>query len=298
MISRITVLGENKLIKKGKTMRTVVFILLVAFMLSGCASIRAHPSFRTKRFNKIADRNPRWAEARTLNDKYNLDNMSTHYDNQPEPVKKEFRNNFINARILAIDLFFEDFQHVIAREGVLFTIGTDLSQLALTGASSVVPLKETKTVLSAIATGIGGAKGSVDKNLFFKQTMDVLLVKMKANRAEVLTSIQKKMKELGTDVYPLTAAMLDLEAYYRAGTLPQALIAIMEKSAETITESKEKTKKILGVSNEKDSGKGTTEDQKPKVAEPGAGEQSAPAPAPAPTPAPAPKPKHNPAPKG
>ncbi len=123
--------------------------------------------------------------------------------------------------------------------------------------------------------------------------MDVLLIKMKANRAEVLTGIQKKMKELDTDVYPVTAAMLDLEAYYRAGTLPQALIAIMEKSATTITESKKETKQILGVSNEKDSGKGTTEGQKPEVAKPGAGKQSAPAPAPAPTPAPGPKPKPN-----
>ncbi len=98
-------------------MRTMVFILLVAFMLSGCASIRAHPNFHTKRFNKIADRNPRWGDARTLNDKYNLYNMSTHYDNQPEPVKKEFRNNFINARILTTDLVFEDFQHVIPGRG-------------------------------------------------------------------------------------------------------------------------------------------------------------------------------------
>jgi len=101
------------------------------------------------------------------------------------------------------------------------------------------------------------------------------------------------MKELDTDVYPVTAAMLDLEAYYRAGTLPQALIAIMEKSATTITESKKETKQILGVSNEKDSGTATTEGQKPEVAKPGAGKQSAPAPAPAPTPAPGPKPKPN-----
>jgi len=229
-------------------MRTMALALFVAFMVAGCASIRAYPVYNTKKFNEIAERNPRWAAAKQLTDKYSLDKVSAQYDNQPEAVKKEFRNNYINAHILATDLIFEDFQHVLAREGVLFNLGTDLSQLALTGATAVVPLKETKTVLSAVSTGIGGAKGSVDKNLFFKQTMDVLLVKMKANRAEVLASIQKNMKDLDTQVYPLTAAILDLEAYYRAGTLPQALLGILEKSGETIKKSKDETQVMLRAS--------------------------------------------------
>jgi hypothetical protein len=262
---------RNTLIQGGKAMKPMVLVLLLAMAVSGCMTIKAHPVYRTKRFNKIADRNPRWADARILKERYNLNNMPP--DSSSEEVKKEFRNNFINSRILALDLVFEDFQHVVGREGVLFSIGTDLSTLALTGATSVVPIKETKTILSAIATGIGGAKGSVDKNLFLKQTMDVMLVKMKANRAEVLADIQKKMKELGTNVYPLTASLVDLEAYYRAGTLTQALIGIMEKSAGTIKDSEQKTKDTLGLTS--DSGS-----QQQIKGKPGQDEQPAPPPAP------------------
>ena len=225
----------------------MVLMLIAAIMVLGCASIRAHPIVTQKKINRMAEKYTRWAEAKKLKDKYSLDKLSEYYDNKEETVKKEFRNNFINARIYLYDLIFEDLQHDVAREQVLFEIGTDWSQLALSGATAVVPIKETKTVLSAIATGIGGAKGSVDKNLFYKKTMEVLLVKMKANRAEILTDIQRKMKELDTEVYPITAAMLDLESYYRAGTLPQALISIIETSGETIKESKKKSQETLGL---------------------------------------------------
>ena len=210
----------------------IVIILLAGMMASGCAAITAHPS---RPFNPKVD----MAALKSTTDLSSVLGVYSTASN-----KKEIRNDFINGRIYAYDQSFEDYQHDLAREGVISDISADWSQVALSLAAGVVPLAATKTVLSTVSGGIGSAKGSVDKNLFYKKTMEVLLVKMKANRAAQLTEIQKKMTQ-DTDLYPLTAALLDLEAYYRAGTLTQALIGILESSGVTIKTSKEESAKLV-----------------------------------------------------
>lgn len=212
----------------------ILILLLAGMMVSGCAAITAHPS---RPFN------PR-AEMQTLEPYTNLSFVLNDYRTASKDAKKGIRNDFINGRIYAYDQSFEDYQHDLAREGVILDIGADWSQVALSLAAGVVPFAATKTVLSTVSGGIGSAKGSVDKNLFYKKTMEVLLVKMMANRAAQLTEIQKKMTQ-DTDLYPLTASLLDLEAYYRAGTLTQALIGILESSGETIKKSKEESAKLV-----------------------------------------------------
>jgi hypothetical protein len=208
--------------------RTTILILLVAAMMaSGCVALTAHPK---RSFDPKAD-------IETLQSATDLALVWNDYRIADDKGKKEIRNDFINGRIYVIDQNFEDYQHDLAREGVILDIGADWSQIALSLASGVVPLNATKTVLSTVSGGIGSAKASMDKNLFYKKTMEVLLVKMKANRAELLTQIQQKMTQ-ATDLYPLTAALLDLEAYYRAGTLTQALVGILENAGKAIDESK------------------------------------------------------------
>lgn len=207
----------------------IPLFLIISLLAGGCATIKNYPE-RTVNLPE---------DVKVLNDKLSLDGFLQLTD---EPAKKSYRNNFINAKILAIDQSFETFQEDLVRESDLKDLGADWANLALTGATAVVPLAQTKTVLSAIATGITGAKGSVDTNLFFKKTVVALITQMKADRKTILLNISNKM-DLDTGKYPLTAALIDLEGYYNAGTLPQSITSITATAGATI---KDKTEQLQG----------------------------------------------------
>jgi len=214
-------------------MRNLLLLLfLIPVLSTGCATVRMYPQ-------RTAD--PR-AEAADLNASFTV---AKYFDLSGNPEgQRIYRNDLINARILDYDLNFEKFQESLVREGALTNLASEWAVMALTGASAVVPLAQTKTVLSAISTGIEGAKGSLDKNLFFKKTIVALVTQMKADRKTMLLAIREKMQE-NTDKYPLTAALIDLEEYYKAGTLPQALTSISVTAGATIKEKNEKLEKIL-----------------------------------------------------
>ncbi len=214
-------------------LKLMVFLVpIISLLAGGCATIKNAPP-------RSVDP---WAEVDSLNGLLTLGgylNLSGNPDAQ-----KIYRNNLINARIFATDLNFEKFQRDLVREGALKDLGSEWATLGLTGASAVVPLAQTKTVLSAIAAGITGANVSVDKNLYFKKTIPALITQMKADRKTLLLAIREKMQE-DTNKYPLTAALIDLEEYYMAGTIPQAITSISVTAGATIKEKTEELEKIV-----------------------------------------------------
>lgn len=145
------------------------------------------------------------------------------YESATGDAKKLLRDEYVNARITAINLHFGTFEQALFREGVGGGIATDWIKLALGGAGAV--FAGASQALSAATVGIEGAKASFDKQAFFENTITTLFAAMDANRK----TVQVKIREgLGQSVanYPLTHAMADLEDYYNAGTIPGALISI------------------------------------------------------------------------
>ncbi len=214
----------------------MIFLLLaISLLFGGCATIKNYPD-RTV--------NPR-DDLNALNGQISVATYIS-YQNNPR-MQRLCRNDLINARILDIDLNFEKFQEDLVRESAFKDLSAEWSTLALSGASAVVPLAETKTVLSAISAGITGAQGSIDKNLFFKKTIVALITQMKADRASKHTDILQKM-DLDTDKYPLTMALIDLEDYYKAGTLPQALTSISATAGAKIKDEKNTQKELMTLS--------------------------------------------------
>jgi hypothetical protein len=146
--------------------------------------------------------------------------------------------------VYAIDLYFGQFQQDLFREGVGSGIATDWITLALAGAGAVAGNAGTKAALAAAAAGIIGAKAAFDKNVFFDKTMPALLAQMVALRKTVLVRIQAGLSQ-GIDRYPLTQALIDLEDYYNAGTIPGALTGIVEGAGATAKQADEEMKKVL-----------------------------------------------------
>lgn len=145
------------------------------------------------------------------------------YESATGDTKKLLRDEYVNARITAINLHFGTFEKALFREGVGAGIGTDWIKLALGGAGALYA--GASQALSAATAGIEGAKASFDKQAFFENTVTTLFAAMDANRKTVLVKIRQGLRQLVAN-YPLTQAMADLEDYYNAGTIPGALISI------------------------------------------------------------------------
>lgn len=144
-----------------------------------------------------------------------------------EPQRMSYRNEYIAARMYAIDLAFSAFNEALTRERQKTGFAANVANLSLTTASTLVSPPGTKDLLSAAATALTGLKASYTSDILFAQTVQLLQTQMRTNRATVATQILKGM-QLPTVQYPLAAALSDLEAYYEAGTITGAILKLNE----------------------------------------------------------------------
>jgi len=211
-----------------------ILLLIVALSLISCASPRGFPE-------------------RTVSSDEELKELKIYYESKkvdeysvPDKTDKErmrIRNEIINARIAAIDIQFSLFQQKLHQEGVGLNIGSDAVILGL-GAAGALASGGTSQVLSAASAAVTGLKGSIDKKLFFEQTMPALFAQMIAQRKKVLAKIRTGLTNSATD-YPLQQGFADLEDYRYAGSIPGALATIVEDAGTTSAKATEKLDKIL-----------------------------------------------------
>lgn len=209
---------------------TSLCILIGSLLTGGCASSSGIP------------RKP-WDSAKELKALAPYlagDVMAAYNGSAGTAAKTAYRDAVVYARLRAIDLTYSTFVTALAKERNIEAIATDTSVLILTGTASLMTPASTKSILAAISGGVVGIKGSIDKNLFYDKTMPVLLTQMDALRKQRLATI---LAGLGTpaDRYSLTQALVDLEDYFQAGTIPYALMAV---NAEGGAASQKATKEI------------------------------------------------------
>ena len=190
-------------------------------LLDGCAALRNYP----ERPNNIDT---------------HINALKNYFD--PAEIKKggntiTWRNEVVNSQLLAIDLQFTAFEQELARENVGVNTVVDLTVIGLGAATGVAGGAATKSILGAISSGITGAQGIIDKDIFYSKTMPVLLSQMEAQRKVQLVKIRTRLtadahKDLLSDAsqYPLSEALIDVEEYYKAGSIPAALQGIIEQS--------------------------------------------------------------------
>lgn len=189
-------------------------------LLSGCASITGYPS------------DPG-------NKKANLDSFSegfssaiiVNYNNASGADKTALRNKIIFERLSSYDIVFNTFERKLSSQRNTITSGTDLLVLALTGLSTTAASAGSKTAFSAAATGVVGAGGAINKDLFYQAALPAILTQMEAGRALVLADLIKGMAEDDTK-YPLALALHDLERYANAGSIPAALSTVTKTAVD------------------------------------------------------------------
>jgi hypothetical protein len=197
-------------------------LCLVPALLAGCASLKAYP-----------DRSGNMStELQQLDQYFAATVLQTYASKTTDAEKKTYRDEVVAGRIRAIDLHFGAFQQAVFREGVDTNIVTDLIILGLGAATATTGGVGLKAALGATTTGVAGARTSIDKNLYFEKTMPALVAQMIASRKTVLVRIQEGLDK-NVALYPLFQALIDLEDYYNAGSIPGAIAAVTEQAGAT-----------------------------------------------------------------
>lgn len=148
--------------------------------------------------------------------------------------KKVLRNELIDARMAAIDRKFQDFERALYAEGIGYGVGTQWTLLALTAASTISRVTNTKTAISAVATAVAGGNAVFSKEALFDKTMPVLMAQMQAERQISRAQIRAR-ENLSVEQYSWYAAESDLIQFEFAGSIPGAINAVAKDAGQKAT---------------------------------------------------------------
>ena len=141
-----------------------------------------------------------------------------------------FRDRMINRIRVDIDSWYFRLEEDLTQQRARFNTWSDVGELMLSGAATLTNGERAKTVLAAILTAGKGARQSYDKNRFREKTTEVMMTAMRGERAKLLASINGKMSAATARDYAFEEAWADLIAYFQAGTLEGALLALSVQS--------------------------------------------------------------------
>ena len=147
-----------------------------------------------------------------------------------EAERKALRNEIIARRMYVIDVEYSQYEANLTSERQKAGFAATTAAAGLGVASSLTEPVRSAQILSGVAAGILGAKGAYDSEVVIAKTLQIVQGYMRAARDTVAArQILPRLND-STVVYPLSAALHDLEDYYRAGTFTAGLIPALRDS--------------------------------------------------------------------
>jgi hypothetical protein len=214
-------------------------ITVLSLLQISCSAIKAYPDRAVKAQKQLSKLT--WCFEGDVMIGPNISYTNASHKDNIDPTT--WRNEVVNCRIYAIDLEYTIFEQSIAHESISLNTGVDMAVVGLGAATAIVDSATTKSILGALSGGITGGKGIIDKDVFYSKTMPVLLSQMEAQRKMQLVKIRSRLRSL-SDAYPLSEALIDVEDYYKAGSIPAALQGIVEQSGADAKDATQKLKKL------------------------------------------------------
>ena len=191
---------------------------LACALLSGCASIKGAQDPLT-----AADRTgfvcPSQAEIKD-------------FEGLVGTVRGAYRDQVIADCVMAINQHYNKYIADLRQESVSSNLTTDVLSLGLSGGATLAKPATAKALSasSAFVTGIGT---SINKDVFYQQTLPAIVSAMDSRRASLLASIlDSEKKDTQGNAYSLANAGLDIDAYQNAGNIYVA-IAELTRSAQS-----------------------------------------------------------------
>ncbi len=199
-------------------------LLIVGYLLlAGCASVSGTQKRLTKDY--VAK-----FEAVCPSEDQLLADHSSETDAQ-------YRDRIIMVCVKAINAQYVDFAEQLSTESTGVNLISDVAAQSLATAASLVTKAKLAGELaagSALSIGIGS---SVNKNLFYEQTLPALLASMDARRSKVLTFIvESQNRDREAKVYTLARAGADLDLLQQAGSLTSAVRELTNSAVENANE--------------------------------------------------------------
>jgi hypothetical protein len=205
-------------------------------VVAGCTSYRGYPAYPIKSAEAVKKYLPYFTD----------DVLAEMRTKATEEDRTRYRDEVIDAQLLVFDRNYDDFIQSLGIEKNAEEIATDAVTISLAGAGSLLKPASTKSILAAVSGGVTGIKGSVDKNLFYQKTIVVVVSEMDSQRQTVLAAIRKG-QTADTAHYSLGAALVDLNAYYRAGSLENAINALSQTAGSQAAVANSEIKASLSV---------------------------------------------------
>ena len=122
-----------------------------------------------------------------------------------------------------IDVEYSAYEAALTSERQKFMFSSEIAGQVLTAVSVLVPIGTTARTLTGAAGVVNASTGYYDKDLVIAKTIQIVEAQMRAKRDIVAKNILLHRSD-STVTYPLSAALSDLEDYYRAGTMNTGLI--------------------------------------------------------------------------
>lgn len=207
-----------------KKISELLLFLAAALLATGCQTMRSGgaPKQSFNLDNDIAALSLQFNGQTTIIDYYAI---------KDEATRLTTRNRFISGRLALIDLNYLQYVRALTADKQLTNIGTELANMSLGLAGTLVGGVRAKTNLAAAVTGLGGTKTIIDKEIYYEKSMDALIGSMSAARKELLVEILKGLATKTVADYPFEFALARLDEYYMAGTIKGALTFITTQAA-------------------------------------------------------------------
>jgi hypothetical protein len=145
------------------------------------------------------------------------------------------RNEIVTARMYIADMQYHAYESQLTRDIETEGLAAALANIGLTTSATLIPVAQTKTLLSGIATGLSGAERAFNEKVLLSNTIQALQIQMRADRKEQAGVIYAKMFKANgitpISEYTLPMALSDVDNYYQAGTVNSALLGLQKTVA-------------------------------------------------------------------
>jgi hypothetical protein len=147
----------------------------------------------------------------------------------PQPDKPTVRECVFELRTI-IDDYYREYKITLMHSVTYGNASLDIVHTAFDLASTATPAATAKTILSAIATGLGTTKTVINEDILYKQTVQAILNRMDADRDRQFTAILTAM-DTGAAPYTMAQARSDLMIYFEDGTFSHGVEALQAATA-------------------------------------------------------------------
>lgn len=152
-------------------------------------------------------------------------------------ISRAARDRMAYGIMADIEVFYGEYTQSLYSGKGAEAVGMDSLVLGLSTAATIATHTPTKTILSALSTGINGVSLSIDKNFFAQSTFQVISIAMQTRRDKIRAVILSNLASSDSKTYPWELAKRDLVAYFNAGTIAGGLQELQETAGRAASES-------------------------------------------------------------